>query len=467
VQGTSWADGLELVGDDERLVAHAGLLPLRLLAEQAGLRAGVSAAMARDGFEPLYDRGQILIDLALMLIDGGEAISDFQALKHLAPVIGAVPSTPTVRRALEAAEELQLWRMNAAVVEFRRHWWCLLEQRPEGFPWLEVAGRELTGVTVVDLDASIVWAASGKENAQPTYKGGVGFCPNLATCDNTDDVLAIDPRPGSATSNCAADNIALLDLAVSRLPARFRPRVLVRLDGAGFSHGLLEHIASGGTPGRDWEFSVGWSCTEKEIDAIDGLPKQAWTPGIDQDGEIVDDTYAAELTGLLDLSSWHQKIPGLRILVRDEPLHPKYMKRASEREKQRGRRQLIAVNAKIGQIAWLDARHRSHVHVENDVKQAKDLGLNRWPSRHWKINVAWTQIVALAGNLLACFRHLRLPDGELRQAAPKLLRYRLLHLPARWTRGQRKRWLHLRADWPWTPDLINAWHAIKALPTPT
>ena len=105
--------------------------------------------------------------------------------------------------------------------------------------------------------------------------------------------------------------------------------------------------------------------------------------------------------------------------------------------------------------------------MENDVKQAKDLGLNRWPSRHWKINVAWTQIVALAGNLLACFRHLGLPDGELRQAAPKLLRYRLLHLPARWTRGQRKRWLHLRADWPWTPDLINAWQAIKALPTPT
>ena len=252
MQGTSWADGLELVGDDERLVAHAGLLPLRLLAERSGLRAGVSAAMARRGFEPLYDRGQVLIDLALTLIHGGEAISDFQALRHLAPVIGAVPSTPTVWRALEEAGDLQLRRINAAAAEFRRRWWGLLEQRPEGFPWLEVAGRELTGVTVVDLDASIVLSASGKENAQPTYKGGVGFCPNLATCDNTDDVLAIDPRPGGATSNCAAEDIAVLDLAVSRLPARFRRRVLVRLDGAGFSHDLLEHIASGGGKrGRD------------------------------------------------------------------------------------------------------------------------------------------------------------------------------------------------------------------------
>jgi hypothetical protein len=315
----------------------------------------------------------------------------------------------------------------------------------------------------------VVFAASEKENAAPTDKGGVGFCPNLATCDNTDDVLAIDPRAGNATSNCAKDNIAVLDLAVSRLPGRYRRRVLVRLDGAGFSHDLLEHIAAGGgVRGRDWQFSVGWSCTDTEMDAIAQLPRDAWEAGIDQDGDLVEDTFVADLTGLLDLDSWRQKIPGLRILVRDEPLHPRYRKRATDREKQLRRRyQLIAVNAKVGQIAWLDARHRSHVHVENDVKQAKDLGLNRWPSRHWAINVAWTQVVALAANLLACFRHLALPAGELRDAAPKLLRYRLWHLPARLTRGQRKRWLHLRADWPWTEEVINAWRRVKTLPALT
>jgi len=66
-------------------------------------------------------------------------------------------------------------------------------------------------------------------------------------------MLAIDPRPGGATSNCAADNIALLDLAVSRLPGRYRRRVLVRLDGAGFSHELLSHIAAGGNTIRHVE----------------------------------------------------------------------------------------------------------------------------------------------------------------------------------------------------------------------
>jgi hypothetical protein len=107
VQGTSWAAGLELVGDDERLVAHAGLLPLRLLAERTGPRAGVSVAMRRRGSSPLYDRGQLLCDLALVLIAGGEAISDFRALAHPAPLTGPVPSTPTVWRALSGAGDLR------------------------------------------------------------------------------------------------------------------------------------------------------------------------------------------------------------------------------------------------------------------------------------------------------------------------------------------------------------------------
>ncbi len=414
MQATSWADRLELVGDDDRLVGFAGALPVRLLAERSGLRAGLSAAMRRAGFDPVYDRGQLLVDLAVAQILGAEAIGDFQGLRHLAPVIGPVPSTSTVWRALAEVGQLQLARVNAAVTAFRRHWWALLAAGPDGFPWLTVAGRELTGITVVDLDASVVLAASEKENAAPTYKGGIGFCPNLASCDNTDDVLALDPWPGNATANCAADNIALLDLAVSRLPGRYRHRLLVRLDGAGFSHQLLAHIAAGGGKrGRHWEFSVGWSCTDTELDAIEQLPEQAWTPGIDQSGNVVAETFVAELTGLLDLGCWQAKIPGLRILVRDEPLHPRYRKRATDREKRLGRRyQLIATNTAVGQIAWPDGRHRSHVHVENDVKQAKDLGLARWPSRSWAINVAWTQIVALAANLLACFRQLALPEGS-------------------------------------------------------
>jgi hypothetical protein len=144
-----------------------------------------------------------------------------------------------------------------------------------GVPWLKVAGRGLTATTVIDLDASVVTVASDqKENAKPTHKGGVGFVPNLAVRDNVDDVLVIDPRPGNATSNDAADNIAALTAAITAIPGTYRRKVLIRLDGAGFSHKLLEHIASGGgVKHRSWEFSVGWACTDLELDAIDRTPK--------------------------------------------------------------------------------------------------------------------------------------------------------------------------------------------------
>ena len=56
MQDSSWADRLELVGDDDRPVGSAGALPVRLLAERTGLRAGLSTAMTRRGFTPLYDR---------------------------------------------------------------------------------------------------------------------------------------------------------------------------------------------------------------------------------------------------------------------------------------------------------------------------------------------------------------------------------------------------------------------------
>ena len=97
--------------------------------------------MTRRGFTPVYDRGQLLVDLAVTQLLGGEAISDFQGLRHLAPVIGPIPSTPTVWRALAEVGQLQLARINTAVIVFRRHWWGLLAARPGGFPWLTVAGR--------------------------------------------------------------------------------------------------------------------------------------------------------------------------------------------------------------------------------------------------------------------------------------------------------------------------------------
>lgn len=62
--------------DGVGVVAHAGGVGLRLLADRSGLTNELSKAMQRRSFTPVHDRGQVLADVAVMLADGSEAIAD-------------------------------------------------------------------------------------------------------------------------------------------------------------------------------------------------------------------------------------------------------------------------------------------------------------------------------------------------------------------------------------------------------
>ena len=88
------------------------------------------------------------------------------------------------------------------------------------------------------------------------------------------------------------------------LPVRdVSPTAPTRLP-AGFSCELLEYIAAGGgKQGRRWEFAVGWSCTEREIEAIERVPRQARQPAIDQNGDVLEDTFAA-VAGYRRIAGW-------------------------------------------------------------------------------------------------------------------------------------------------------------------
>ncbi|GAB3259177.1 hypothetical protein [Kineosporia babensis] len=54
-------------------------------------------------------------------------------------------------------------------------------------------------------------------------------------------------RPGNAGANTAADHITALESALDQRPAAVRAEmVLVRTDGAGFSHAFTEHLTAQG-----------------------------------------------------------------------------------------------------------------------------------------------------------------------------------------------------------------------------
>jgi hypothetical protein len=96
------------------VVSHVGTVLLRLLADRSGLTRGLSQAVARRGFAPGRDRGRVLTDLAVMIADGGEAISDVETLRRQGEVFGQVASQATCWRALDEIGPAQLRRIATA-----------------------------------------------------------------------------------------------------------------------------------------------------------------------------------------------------------------------------------------------------------------------------------------------------------------------------------------------------------------
>src|SRR6266851_7748072 len=254
-----WDHALKVTADGKGLVGHAGTVLLRKAADQAGLTTALSAALRKAGTSPLLDRGIVLVSMAAAIALGAASMSDIAVLAHLAPVLGAAPSGPTVRRALDlAGTPSVLDRIARARARARAHAWKLIEATPAGFPWLQVAGKTLAGWVVIDMDATLVTAHSDKEGAAPTWKRGYGFHPLGAWLANTRECLAMLLRPGNAGSNTFTDHRDVLAAAIRQVPARFRKKILIRVDGAGASHELVKHLLSMSSPRRMLLFTCGW-----------------------------------------------------------------------------------------------------------------------------------------------------------------------------------------------------------------
>jgi hypothetical protein len=82
---------------------------------------------------------------------------------------------------------------------------------------------------------------------------------------NTAESLAMLLRPGNAGSNTFADHAAVLTAALRQIPARMRSKLLVRVDGAGASHELINHLLSLASRRRTVLFTSGWAITAADV----------------------------------------------------------------------------------------------------------------------------------------------------------------------------------------------------------
>ncbi|WP_443068900.1 IS1380 family transposase [Streptomyces sp. NBC_01361] len=450
--------------DGSGVVSHAGARLLADLADATGLTSAYSTALG-----PLrprgtgHDPGRIATDLAVMLADGGEAITDLALLRDQGEVFGPIASTPTAWRLLAAVDEHVLDRLRLARAQAREVAWLQASETRCGIPAVKAGGREVPGL-VLDIDATLVTCHSEKEAAAPTYKGGFGFHPLVCFLANTGEGMSGRLRPGNAGANTAADHITVLDDALAQIPDAHRhgTDILVRTDSAGSAKAFLTHVRDLRMRGIRTFFSVGYAVTEPIRRVIRALPEQVWHPALNQDGALRESAEVAELTGMTDLAGYPA---GTRIIVRRERPHPGAQLSLFDQDEGL-RHQVFLTDTPYsgeGSAQFLEVRHRGHATVEDHIRCGKTTGFGRFPSRHFAINAAWLELSLVAIDLLTWTRVLLL-DGELADAEPKKLRYRLLHVAARLTRGGRRLRLRISATWPWRHELAAAFHRLAALP---
>ena len=437
---------VEVTSDGAGLVSHAGTALVAQVADKLGLTQGLSLRLVgikqrRRGHDP----GRVIRDLAVMLADGGECVSDLGAVREQGTLFGTVASDSTAFRMVDriASEPGLLDALRAAHARARARFWEL-----DGAP------QRLT----LDVDATLITAHSEKEQAAGNYKGGYGFHPLQVYLDETHEALGGLLRPGNAGSNTADDHKTVIDRALAQIPAEYVEglEILVRADSAGATHGLLDYCRE-----ANMRFSVGYELTEQVRSAILDIPEDAWVPALDQDGSARTNGEVCEITNMVDLSAWPE---GSRLIVRRERPHPGAQLSFTDHDGYRF--QAILTDQPDPDIAVLECRHRQHAHVEDRIRDDKDTGLSKFPFKEFALNEVWLELVMLAHDLIVWTQALAL-TGELAKAEPKRLRYRLLHVAARLAFSGRRAKLHLQDTWPWVTELKAAFERLKALPAAT
>ena len=223
----------------------------------------------------VHDPAKILLDLAVSLAVGGDCLADVAVLRAAPEVFGRVASDPTVSRLIStlAGDADGRWPRSTppAPPPASTVWARAGRQAPDH-------GADHRRPLLVDIDATLVTAHSEKEQAAPTFKRGFGHHPLTAFVDHgqagTGEPVAMLLRRGNAGSNTAADHITVIRSALSQLPAdnqhghRSGRSVLIRVDGAGSTHELLDWLTA-----RSLSYSVGFGLPDHTADLLATDPR--------------------------------------------------------------------------------------------------------------------------------------------------------------------------------------------------
>jgi hypothetical protein len=421
-------DGVGVAFDDERAVAHAGIVLVATLAARLGIEALVDGRVDLGDRAGAGNEGAKVMTLVSAMALGADCIDDCDVLRsgRTGSVLGhrvMAPSTlGTFLRAFTFGHVRQLDRV--------------LDEAIQG-AWGAGAGPG-DGRLVVDVD-SFVGETFGrsKQGAAFGYTRVRGYHPIVAVRGDTGEVLHVRLRKGSANTSRGFGRFLNELLARVERAGACGPKLL-RADSGFWNNHTFNRLDRAG-----WQFSIGVRLQPAVRAAIDAIDEATW-----QTLEDYPDTSIAQIAETT-LAGRRLVVRRVRTLDRQGQLLPTW-------------EVFPFVTNRSDELATVEAEHRQHAVVELAIRDLKDQALAHFPSGHFNANAAWTVIAVLAHNLLRWTSVIGLPGQTIRAA--RTVRRRLLALPGRLTRSARRWTLHLPARWPWQHDFVRALARIRAVP---
>jgi Transposase DDE domain group 1 len=425
-------DRVEVIFDDDNLVANAGLMLPSTLADRLGLERLIDDGVRLVGRVGGARPGRKVLTLVHAILAGGSHIDHADVLR--AGATGAVlthrvmaPSTlGTFLRAFTFGHVRQLEAVNGQALE--RAW---------------AAGAVPGDGVTIDLDSTICEVAGHlKQGAAFGYTKVLGYHPILATRADTGEIIHARMRKGSANTQRGARRF--IDELIARIRrAGADGRIVMRMDSGFWAKDTVTTLKR-----LDVRFTMAVRCGFKAVaTAIKQIDDNDWTDIAYPDGGVAQVAETTYTTGRHTL----------RLIVRRTRLTGQ----AQQRLWPDWRHHAFLTDL-TDDVVTVDRFHRQHATIELAIRDLKNgAGLEHVPSGRFHANSAWLQCAVLAHNLTrwtALLGGIRVDDQLV---VTRSIRTRLLALPARLVNRSGRPTLRMPTNWPWADHFVTALNTLR------
>ena len=440
--------------DEDNLVSSAGLVPVMTLAQQTGLtrllseKVQILAPRIKSG---AANPAPKLATVVAGMCAGADCIDDVDVLrsggmKTLFDGVYAPSMVGTLLREFTFGHARQLESV------LREHLVSLCER-------VELLPRAAEQLVFIDID-SLLRPVYGHAKQGASYghtkiagkqilrKGLSPLATSISTAGSAPVIAGLRLRAGRTGSAKGAGRMVAQAISTAHA-AGVSGAILVRGDSAYGNRAVVSACVRHGA-----QFSLVMTRNPAVERALAAIDENSWTavsyPGAVRDpdtGEWISDAEVAEIP-YTAFASTPDRITA-RLVVRRvkdaryrDALFPVW------------RYHPFFTNTDLP-TAEADITHRQHAIIETVFADLIDGPLAHLPSGRFGANSAWMLCAAIAHNLMRAAGVLA--GDRPARARGSTLRRRIVNVPARLARPQRRTLLHLPAHWPWAQHWLALW----------